>query len=129
MTFAPGITGLLVIDPYNDFISEGGKVWDRLKGVAEANGCIPHMKQVLDAARAGRHPGVLRTAPPLPSRRLRDVEVRRAHPEGGVGPQDVRVRHVGWRAARGVRSPSRAISSPKSTGAQADSPTPISTCC
>jgi ureidoacrylate peracid hydrolase len=52
MTFAPGITGLVVIDPYNDFISEGGKVWDRLKGVAEANGCIPHMKQVLDEARA-----------------------------------------------------------------------------
>ena len=52
MTFAPGITGLLVIDPYNDFISEGGKVWDRLKGVAEANGCIPNMKQVLDEARA-----------------------------------------------------------------------------
>jgi ureidoacrylate peracid hydrolase len=24
------ITALLVIDPYNDFISEGGKVWDRL---------------------------------------------------------------------------------------------------
>jgi nicotinamidase-related amidase len=51
MIFTPGITGLLVIDPYNDFISEGGKVWDRLKGVAEANGCILHMKQVLDAAR------------------------------------------------------------------------------
>jgi ureidoacrylate peracid hydrolase len=51
MTFDRGITGLLVIDPYNDFISEGGKVWDRLKGVAEANGCVPHMKQVLDAAR------------------------------------------------------------------------------
>jgi ureidoacrylate peracid hydrolase len=33
-------TALLVIDPYNDFISEGGKVWDRLKGVAEANHCI-----------------------------------------------------------------------------------------
>jgi len=44
-------TGLLVIDPYNDFISDGGKVWDRLKGVAEANGCVPHMAQVLDAAR------------------------------------------------------------------------------
>lgn len=51
MAYTPGVTGLLVIDPYNDFISEGGKVWDRLKGVAEANGCIPHMKQVLDAAR------------------------------------------------------------------------------
>jgi nicotinamidase-related amidase len=45
------ITGLLVIDPYNDFISEGGKLWDRLKGVAEANQCVPHMRQVLDAAR------------------------------------------------------------------------------
>jgi hypothetical protein len=47
MIFTPGITGLLVIDPYNDFISEGGKVWDRLKGVAEANGCIPHNQRLL----------------------------------------------------------------------------------
>jgi ureidoacrylate peracid hydrolase len=47
-------TGLVVIDPYNDFISEGGKVWDRLKGVAEANGCVPHMSQVLEATRAAR---------------------------------------------------------------------------
>jgi nicotinamidase-related amidase len=45
-------TGLVVIDPYNDFISEGGKVWDRLRGVAEANNCVPHMSQVLDAARS-----------------------------------------------------------------------------
>jgi nicotinamidase-related amidase len=45
------ITGLVVIDPYNDFISEGGKVWDRIKGVAEANQCIPHMVQVLNSAR------------------------------------------------------------------------------
>ena len=44
-------TALLVIDPYNDFISEGGKVWDRLRGVAEANGCVPNMLQVLNAAR------------------------------------------------------------------------------
>ena len=45
------LTALLVIDPYNDFISEGGKLWDRLKGVAEANKCVPHMLQVLSAAR------------------------------------------------------------------------------
>ena len=45
-------TGLVVIDPYNDFISEGGKVWDRLKGVAEANNCVPHMSQVITAARS-----------------------------------------------------------------------------
>src|SRR5215510_7930746 len=51
LKFDKEITALLVIDPYNDFISEGGKVWDRLKGVAEANGCVPHMLQVLNAAR------------------------------------------------------------------------------
>jgi len=41
------ITALLVIDPYNDFISEGGKVWGRIRAVAEANDCVPHMLQVL----------------------------------------------------------------------------------
>jgi len=35
VTYEKEITALLVIDPYNDFISEGGKVWDRLKGVAK----------------------------------------------------------------------------------------------
>ncbi len=40
-----------MIDPYNDFISPGGKVWDRLRGVIETNHCVAHMKQVLDAAR------------------------------------------------------------------------------
>jgi nicotinamidase-related amidase len=50
------LTALLVIDPYNDCMSEGGKVWDRLKAVAEANRCVPHMVQVLHAARqAGLH--------------------------------------------------------------------------
>jgi nicotinamidase-related amidase len=51
LKFDKELTGLLVIDPYNDFISAGGKVWDRLKTVAEANNCIPNMLQVLNAAR------------------------------------------------------------------------------
>ena len=50
-TYIKHRTALLVIDPYNDFISEGGKLWDRLKAVANANGCVPHMLQVLNAAR------------------------------------------------------------------------------
>ena len=54
LKFDKEITALLVIDPYNDFISEGGKVWDRLKTVAEANSCVPHMSQVLNAARKAR---------------------------------------------------------------------------
>jgi ureidoacrylate peracid hydrolase len=51
VTYEKQLTALLVIDPYNDFISEGGKIWGRLKAVAEANRCVPHMAQVLDAAR------------------------------------------------------------------------------
>ena len=51
LQFDKEITALLVIDPYNDFISEGGKLWERIKTVAEANSCIPHMLEVLNAAR------------------------------------------------------------------------------
>src|SRR5262244_890249 len=51
VTYSKSVTGLLVIDPYNDFISEGGKVWELLKAVAQANNCVPHMLQVLVAAR------------------------------------------------------------------------------
>ena len=47
-------TALLVVDPYNDFISEGGKIWPRIKAVAEANNCVAHMLQVLTAARKAR---------------------------------------------------------------------------
>jgi len=36
VTFEKELTALLVIDPYNDFISEGGKIWGRIKNVAEA---------------------------------------------------------------------------------------------
>src|ERR1700731_2815789 len=51
VTYDKQLTALLVIDPYNDFISEGGKLWERLKGVAEANNCVPNMLEVLNAAR------------------------------------------------------------------------------
>ena len=54
VTYEKELTALIVIDPYNDFISEGGKLWDRLKTVAEANSCVPHMLQVLNAARKAR---------------------------------------------------------------------------
>jgi ureidoacrylate peracid hydrolase len=54
LTYNQEITALLVIDPYNDFISEGGKIWDRIKGVAEANHCVPNMVQVLNAARRAK---------------------------------------------------------------------------
>ncbi|MDF1631272.1 isochorismatase family cysteine hydrolase [Mycoplana sp. MJR14] len=54
LSYDPSITGLLVVDPYNDFISEGGKIWPRIQAVAEANNCVPHMEQILQAARAAK---------------------------------------------------------------------------
>src|ERR1700752_212776 len=48
------LTALLVVDPYNDFISEGGKIWPRIKAVAEANDCVPNMLKVLNAAREAK---------------------------------------------------------------------------
>jgi len=54
MSFDKEVTALLVIDPYNDFISEGGKIWDRIRAVAEANNCVPNMLSVLSAARKAK---------------------------------------------------------------------------
>jgi ureidoacrylate peracid hydrolase len=54
LKFDKELTALLVIDPYNDFISEGGKIWNRLKAVAEANQCVPNMLQVLNVTREGK---------------------------------------------------------------------------
>jgi ureidoacrylate peracid hydrolase len=51
LKFEKQITALVVVDPYNDFISEGGKIWDRIKRVAQVNDCVTHMLQVLNAAR------------------------------------------------------------------------------
>jgi len=50
--YDPTRTALLVVDPYNDFLSEGGKLWPRLKEVAESRQLIPHLRETLAAARA-----------------------------------------------------------------------------
>src|SRR5215470_5448897 len=54
ITYSKELTALLVVDPYNEFISEGGKIWPRIKAVAEANNCVPNMLQVLNAARQAK---------------------------------------------------------------------------
>jgi nicotinamidase-related amidase len=51
LKFDKEITALLIIDPYNDFISEGGKIWVRIKNVAEANNCVPNMADVMNVSR------------------------------------------------------------------------------
>lgn len=45
-------TALLLIDPYNDFLADDGKLWQRVAGTKGAEGLHGHMKSVIVAARA-----------------------------------------------------------------------------
>ncbi|MFF4653398.1 isochorismatase family cysteine hydrolase [Streptomyces sp. NPDC001380] len=49
--YSPDETALLIVDPYNDFLSEGGKLWPRGKEVAEGVGLLDHMRTMLATAR------------------------------------------------------------------------------
>jgi nicotinamidase-related amidase len=44
-------TGLLLVDPYNDFLSTKGKFWSRAREVAEEVNLLTNLKSVVDAAR------------------------------------------------------------------------------
>jgi nicotinamidase-related amidase len=45
-------TALLIVDPYNDFMSEGGKLYDVTKPTADAVGFYDNMRKLLPAVRA-----------------------------------------------------------------------------
>lgn len=51
VTFEASLTALLVVDPYNDFISEGGKLWPNVEEIAASVNCVSNMRGVLHAAR------------------------------------------------------------------------------
>jgi nicotinamidase-related amidase len=53
-SYDPTLTGLLLVDPYNDFLSEGGKVWPRVKEVAEQVGLIDNLKAIVKTVREKR---------------------------------------------------------------------------
>ncbi|MFC5834807.1 isochorismatase family cysteine hydrolase [Nonomuraea insulae] len=44
-------TAVLLVDPYNDFISEGGKLWPRLEPVAKEVGLLDNLRTVIASAR------------------------------------------------------------------------------
>jgi nicotinamidase-related amidase len=52
MTYDPEKTALLLVDPYNDFLSEGGKTWPRVKAIAEAVSLLDHLRALVSAARS-----------------------------------------------------------------------------
>jgi nicotinamidase-related amidase len=49
--YRPSDTALVLVDPYNDFLSEGGKVWPRVQDAAESVGTIRHLRELLGAVR------------------------------------------------------------------------------
>jgi nicotinamidase-related amidase len=50
-TYDPKITAVLLVDPYNDFLSEGGKLWSRTKAIAEEVGLLNNLRAIMRAAR------------------------------------------------------------------------------
>ena len=45
-------TALLIVDPYNDFMSEGGKLYGAIKQTADASGMYDNLRKIIPAARA-----------------------------------------------------------------------------
>ena len=54
MSYDPSTTSILLVDPYNDFLSEGGKLWPRAKGVAEQVNLLDHLRAIVKVARDKR---------------------------------------------------------------------------
>src|ERR1700741_2279689 len=50
--YGRGNTALLFVDPYNDFLSDGGLLWPRLKQVAEEVGMLDNLRAIQSAVRA-----------------------------------------------------------------------------
>ena len=48
--------GVLVVDPYNDFLSPGGKLYPLFKEVAESVDMLEHMREIVSAARLAAIP-------------------------------------------------------------------------
>ena len=44
-------TGLLLVDPYNDFLAPEGKLWPFVKEVAESVNLLSHLREIVAAAR------------------------------------------------------------------------------
>jgi nicotinamidase-related amidase len=49
-------TALLIVDPYNDFIAPGGKLWPFVRKVAERVGLLDNLRQLLAFARHAGYP-------------------------------------------------------------------------
>lgn len=51
ISYEPGLTGLLIVDPYNDFISEGGKLYGYCEATIRRLDTVGNMRRVMNACR------------------------------------------------------------------------------
>ena len=51
MSYDLSTASILLVDPYNDFLSEGGKLWPRAKAVAEQVNLLDHLRAIVKVAR------------------------------------------------------------------------------
>lgn len=54
--YPAGHTAVLLVDPYNDVLSEGGRRWPRLAEVAAAVNLLPNLRRIRQALRCARWP-------------------------------------------------------------------------
>jgi len=80
-------TGLLLVDPYNDFLSEGGKLNGPARQVIDSVNLLEHLRKLVASARA---------ASPRAAVGFRELEARYALSAGGTQGAGVRRRHLGW---------------------------------
>ena len=51
-TYTVAHTALLIVDPYNDFTSEGGKLYNAIKETADASGMLANLRKLIPAVRS-----------------------------------------------------------------------------
>ena len=65
LIYRPEHTALLFVDPYNDFLSEGGKLWPKVAPVAKEVRLLENLRTVVTAVRRAGIRCVHRSSPPL----------------------------------------------------------------
>ena len=127
LTYEPELTGLLIVDPYNDFLSKGGKLYELGRATLETNNVVEHMRQILAAVRAR---GVQVFIAPHHRWRESDEHSRWKTTSRRLGRPARKGRVFadarGLEASTPTSSPAQVRWSRRNTGCRVASPTPIS---
>lgn len=51
VAYEPSRTAILLVDPFNDFLSDGGKLWPATRSTAEEVGLLPNLTRLIAGAR------------------------------------------------------------------------------